>query len=38
MIARYFDQKRQGPRSTAGAFSGIYRSDELERLREDWPT
>jgi hypothetical protein len=22
---------------TAGALSGIYEPDELERLREDWP-
>lgn len=22
---------------TAGALTGVYRPDELERLREDWP-
>lgn len=24
-------------RRTAGALTGVYREDELERLREDWP-
>lgn len=24
-------------RETAGALTGIYRPNELERLREDWP-
>jgi hypothetical protein len=36
-ITREIDQRRQAVRETAGALSGIYREDELERLREDWP-
>jgi hypothetical protein len=36
-IAREIDQRRQAVRETAGALSGVYRVDELERLREDWP-
>ncbi len=24
-------------RETAGVLTGVYRPDELERLREDWP-
>jgi hypothetical protein len=24
-------------KQTAGALTGVYRADELERLREDWP-
>jgi hypothetical protein len=36
-IAREVDQRLQAVQETAGALSGIYREDELERLREDWP-
>ena len=31
------DERRRAIAETAGAFTGIYRPDELERLREDWP-
>lgn len=30
--------QRQAARETAGSLSGAYRENELERLREDWPT
>jgi hypothetical protein len=36
-ITREIDQRRRAVRETAGALSGVYREDELERLREDWP-
>jgi hypothetical protein len=36
-ITREIDQRRQAVRETAGMLSGVYRADELERLREDWP-
>lgn len=36
-ITREIDQRRQAVRETAGTLSGVYRPDELERLREDWP-
>jgi hypothetical protein len=36
-IAREIGQRRQAVRETAGTLSGVYREDELERLREDWP-
>jgi hypothetical protein len=36
-ISREIDQRRQAVRETAGTLSGVYREDELERLREDWP-
>jgi len=36
-ITREIDQRLQAVQETAGALSGIYREDELERLREDWP-
>jgi hypothetical protein len=36
-IMREIDQRRQAVRETAGTLSGVYREDELERLREDWP-
>ena len=36
-ITREIDQRRQAARETAGTLSGVYRRDELERLREDWP-
>jgi hypothetical protein len=35
---RLEETKRQtAVKETAGALTGIYRPDELERLREDWP-
>ncbi|HWC47783.1 MAG TPA: hypothetical protein VG448_02760 [Solirubrobacterales bacterium] len=36
-ITREIDQRRQAVCETAGTLSGVYREDELERLREDWP-
>lgn len=30
-------ERREAVAATAGALSGTYRPDELERLREDWP-
>jgi hypothetical protein len=36
-INREIDQRLQAVQETAGALSGVYRKDELERLREDWP-
>jgi hypothetical protein len=36
-ITREIDQRRRAVRETAGTLSGVYRGDELERLREDWP-
>jgi hypothetical protein len=36
-ITREIDQRRQAVRETAGTLSGVYRAEELERLREDWP-
>jgi hypothetical protein len=29
--------RRQAVRETAGILTGVYRPDELKRLREDWP-
>ena len=29
--------RRQAVRRTAGILTGVYRPDELKRLREDWP-
>jgi len=37
VITREIDQRRQAARETAGTLSGVYREDELKRLREDWP-
>jgi hypothetical protein len=36
-ITRELDQRRRAVQETAGALSGVYRKDELKRLREDWP-
>jgi hypothetical protein len=36
-INREIDQRLQAVQETAGALTGVYRKDELERLREDWP-
>ena len=36
-IAREADERLNAIRQTSGALSGVYRPDELKRLREDWP-
>ncbi len=36
-IEREASQRAAAIRETAGALTGIYRPNELERLREDWP-
>jgi len=36
-IAREADEHAAAIDETAGMLTGIYRPDELERLREDWP-
>jgi hypothetical protein len=36
-IAREADERKTAIARTAGVFTGIYRPDELKRLREDWP-
>jgi hypothetical protein len=36
-ITRELDQRRRAVQETAGTLSGVYREDELKRLREDWP-
>jgi hypothetical protein len=36
-IADEAEQRRKAIAQSAGAFTGIYRPDELKRLREDWP-
>jgi hypothetical protein len=36
-IAREAEERRRAIAQTAGAFTGIYPSDALKRLREDWP-
>jgi hypothetical protein len=36
-IAHYASERTAAIRETAGALTGVYRPDELERLREDWP-
>jgi hypothetical protein len=36
-IEREASERRTAITETAGALTGIYRPDELERLREDWP-
>jgi hypothetical protein len=36
-IAHEAEERRRAIAQTAGAFTGIYRPDELKRLREDWP-
>lgn len=37
-IEREASERRRAIEQTAGALTGVYRPDELERLREDWPT
>jgi hypothetical protein len=36
-IEREADDRARAVKETAGALSGVYEPDELERLREDWP-
>jgi hypothetical protein len=36
-IAREADERAAAIEETAGALTGVYRPDELERLRDDWP-
>lgn len=36
-IEREASERRAAVKETAGVLSGVYRPDELERLREDWP-
>lgn len=36
-IVREADGRRKAIAETAGMFTGVYRPDELKRLREDWP-
>ena len=36
-IAHKADERKKAIARTAGMFTGIYRPDELKRLREDWP-
>lgn len=36
-IAREASERGVVVKETAGALTGVYRPDELERLREDWP-
>jgi len=36
-IEREANERRRAIKQTAGALTGVYRTDELEQLREDWP-
>jgi hypothetical protein len=36
-IRREAEERRAAIEETAGSLTGVYRPDELERLREDWP-
>jgi hypothetical protein len=36
-IEREAQERMSAIHETAGLFTGVYRPDELERLREDWP-
>jgi hypothetical protein len=36
-IEREGSERRAAAAETAGILSGVYRPNELERLREDWP-
>ena len=36
-IRREGIERRSAVKETAGALTGVYRPDEVERLREDWP-
>ncbi len=36
-IEREASRRSDAIRQTAGALTGVYRADELKRLRDDWP-
>jgi hypothetical protein len=36
-IEREVNERSAAIEETAGALTGVFRTDELERLREDWP-
>lgn len=36
-IEREANERSVAIEETSGALTGVYRPDELERLREDWP-
>lgn len=36
-IQREAEDRKRAIAETAGAFTGVYPPDALERLREDWP-
>lgn len=36
-IEREAEERTTAIEETAGSLTGVYRPDELERLREDWP-
>jgi hypothetical protein len=36
-IATEAERRREEIDATAGALTGVYEPDELERLREEWP-
>lgn len=36
-IEREASRRSAAIKETAGTLTGVYRPDELERLREDWP-
>jgi len=36
-IEREARERKSAIEETAGLLTGVYRPDELERLREDWP-
>lgn len=36
-IEREASERSAAIEETAGALTGVFRTDELERLREDWP-
>lgn len=36
-IEREGNERGSAIKQTAGALTGVYRPDELERLRDDWP-
>ena len=36
-IEREAEERKRAIAETAGAFTGVYPPDALERLREDWP-
>lgn len=36
-IEREAEERKSAIEETAGLLTGVYRPDELKRLREDWP-